>query len=61
MMIEQTQRQPTGNPPGAPRADPPEPAASVDRVEWLFRDSLRRRQLHPLMALLRRYRDQERP
>jgi hypothetical protein len=60
MMIEQSPRQPIGNPPGSPLSDPPEPAARVDRVEWLFRDSLRRRQVHPLMELVRRYRDQER-
>jgi len=61
MMIEQTPRQPTENPPVPPLAEPPEPVARVDRVDWLFRDSLRRRQVHPLMELLRRYRDQERP
>jgi len=59
MMIEQTPRQPVVNLPGAPLAEPPEAAARVDRVEWLFRDSLRRSQVHPLMELLRRYRDQE--
>jgi hypothetical protein len=37
----------------------PEPASQADRVEWLFRDSLRRRQVHPLMELLRRYRGQD--
>ncbi|MFL6625914.1 MAG: hypothetical protein ACJ8G1_05640 [Vitreoscilla sp.] len=61
MMIEHTPRHPTGNPPAAPQPEPPEPAARVDRVDWLFRDSLRRHQVHPLMELLRRYRDQERP
>jgi hypothetical protein len=55
-MIEQTPYQPAGNPPGAPMADPPEPAARLERVEWLFRESLRRRQVHPLMELVRRYR-----
>jgi len=38
-----------------PSAEP----AQGDRVEWLFRDALRRRQVHPLMELLRRYRGQE--
>jgi hypothetical protein len=61
MMIEHTPRHPPGNPPDAPLAEPTEPAARVDRVDWLFRDSLRRREVHPLMELLRRYRDQERP
>lgn len=60
MMIEQSARQSTGNPPVSPRSEVPEPAARVDRVEWLFRDSLRRHQVHPLMELVRRYRDQER-
>jgi hypothetical protein len=41
------------------QAPSPEPSARADRVEWLFRDALRRRQVHPLMDLLRRYRDQE--
>jgi len=59
MMIEQMPRQPGVNPPGAPGAEPPGQAARTDRVEWLFRDSLRRREVHPLMELLRRYRDQE--
>ena len=38
---------------------PPEPSARADRVEWLFRDALRRRQVHPLMELLRHYRGRE--
>jgi len=59
MMIEQMPRQPGVNPQGAPGAEPAEQAAPTDRVEWLFRDSLRRREVHPLMELLRRYRDQE--
>jgi len=44
---------------GPQQASPPEPPARADRVEWLFRDALRRRQVHPLMELLRRYRGQE--
>jgi len=59
MMIEQTPRQPVANPPGTPLPEPSAPAARAERVEWLFRDSLRRRQVHPLMELLRRYRGQE--
>ena len=59
MMIEQTPREHRVDPPDAPGAEPPGPAARTDRVEWLFRDSLRRSQVHPLMAVLRRYRDQE--
>jgi hypothetical protein len=26
------------------------------RIDWLFRDALRNRQVHPLMDLVRRYR-----
>ena len=36
-----------------------EPIDLLHKHEWLFRDALRRRQVHPLMELLRRYRDQE--
>jgi hypothetical protein len=38
----------------------PSPAGSREttRVDWLFRDALRRRQVHPLMDLVRRYRQQ---
>lgn len=31
------------------------------RIDWLFRDALRNRQLHPLMELVRRYREQDAP
>ena len=34
---------------------PPAPASS-SRIDWLFRDALRNRQVHPLMDLVRRYR-----
>jgi len=30
-----------------------------DRLEWLFREALRRQQVHPLRELLRRYRSRE--
>ena len=37
-----------------------EPAPAVpsrsSRIDWLFRDALRNRQVHPLMDLVRRYR-----
>ena len=53
---------PTAGAPGAPRA-PQRPAtaapAQADRIGWLFRDSLRRQQVHPLMELLRRHRGQD--
>lgn len=29
---------------------------SSSRIDWLFRDALRNRQVHPLMDLVRRYR-----
>ncbi len=44
---------------GPQQAPLPEPLARADRVDWLFRDALRRRQVHPLMEPLRRYRDRE--
>ena len=36
----------------------PAPAAPgrPSRIDWLFRDALRNRQVHPLMDLVRRYR-----
>jgi len=38
----------------------PEPAPATpdraSRIEWLFRDALRKQQVHPLMDLVRRYR-----
>ena len=36
-----------------------ETPAGDERLEWLFREALRRKQVHPLMELLRRYRSQE--
>lgn len=32
-------------------------ATDPDRVDWLFRDALRRREIHPLMRLVRAYRE----
>lgn len=45
------------------RAASPEPAPEpgAARIEWLFRDALRNRQLHPLMELVRTYRRQDTP
>lgn len=50
---------PPTNQAGPRQAPSPEPVARAGRVEWLFRDALRRRQVHPLMELLRRYRGPE--
>jgi len=38
-----------------------EPQATVHptREDWLFRDALRNQQVHPLMELVRRYREQD--
>ena len=40
-----------------------EPARAVpespSRIDWLFRDALRNRQVHPLMDLVRRYRTKD--
>lgn len=43
---------------------PPKPTASTPHdspewVAWLFRDALRNHQVHPLMELVRRYRERE--
>lgn len=53
-------------PAAAPAADPQSlmPAAPTDpdlRLEWLFRDSARRRVVHPLLALVRAYRTAQTP
>ena len=51
---------PTLEPPPALAAQPPAAAAGAPtRIDWLFRDALRQRQIHPLMELLRRYRQQD--
>jgi hypothetical protein len=44
--------------PPATAAPPTEPARGAGRIEWLFRDALRQQQMHPLMELVRRYREQ---
>lgn len=45
--------------------NPPRPAVDAtgaplpvaeQRLHWLFRDSLRRGQIHPMLAVMRRYR-----
>jgi hypothetical protein len=60
MMIEKAANHlPPADLAGARQASAPEASTRADRVDWLFRDALRRRQVHPLMELLRRYRGQE--
>jgi len=60
MMNDETATRPDPAGPAEPGQAPLAQAnEQTDRVEWLFRDALRRRQVHPLMELLRRYRDQE--
>lgn len=44
----------------SPEAEP-DPAPRAARIDWLFRDALRNRQLHPLMELVRSYRRQDTP
>lgn len=48
------------NPP-RPAVDPPAvlPPASAQRLDWLFRHSLRRGQIHPMWAVMQRYRQGE--
>ena len=41
----------------APAVDEPPQA----RLRWLFRDALRQQRFHPLMDLLRRYREEDTP
>jgi hypothetical protein len=45
--------------PAQAQAPASEKPAQGDRLAWLFRETLRRHQVHPLMELLRRYRGQE--
>lgn len=60
MMIEKAAPHlPPANQADSMQTRSPEPSARADRVDWLFRDALRRRQVHPLMELLRRYRGRE--
>lgn len=40
---------------------PPKPPAGPERTDWLFRDALQSRQVHPLMELVRRYHERDRP
>jgi len=51
----------SGEPAAPPRPAPVPGDERSRRIEWLFRDALRRRQLHPLMLLLRRYRGVDAP
>lgn len=51
-----------------PAVDPPvaKPAASTPHdspqwIDWLFRDALRHHHVHPLMELVRRYREKDVP
>jgi len=53
---------PTPDPSPAPargNAPPGGTPEAPSRIDWLFRDALRQRQIHPLMELVRRYRQQE--
>ena len=60
MMIDEVAtRTPCGNSPGSGKAPSRDTPAQGDRLEWLFRDALRRQQVHPLMELVRRYRSRE--
>ena len=34
---------------------------SPNRLDWLFRDSLRRHEVHPLLQIMRRHRSLEQP
>ena len=43
------------------QAPAPQGEDAPSRIDWLFRDALRSRQLHPLMELVRRYREQDAP
>jgi len=47
------------NPRALGESQSPQAPAGGARLEWLFRETLRRKQVHPLMELLRRYRSQE--
>ncbi len=45
----------------APKRETPKPTGSPERIDQLFRDALRNQQVHPLMDLVRRYREREMP
>jgi hypothetical protein len=51
-MSSDTTVSPAPDRPGVAAATPAE-----QRLMWLFRDSLRRQQIHPLLAVMRRYRE----
>jgi|GEM_PF-1298941 len=60
MMIDEVATcTPSGNTPGSGTVLLRDTPAQGDRLEWLFREALRRQHVHPLMELLRRYRSQE--
>jgi hypothetical protein len=63
MMIESMSPVGEGRPRDAAAvlAPEPDPAPGASRIDWLFRDALRNRQLHPLMELVRSYRRQDTP
>jgi hypothetical protein len=45
----------------APAHIEPHPTGHPTREDWLFRDALRNQTVHPLMELVRRYREQDAP
>ena len=45
----------------APPSGTSKPSASLQSIDWLFRDALRNQQVHPLMELVRRYREKDAP
>lgn len=54
--------QAAGAPASAPASEmTPAPSDPDLRLEWLFRDSARRRVVHPLLALVRAYRSVQTP
>lgn len=59
MIDEVATRTPCGNPPGSGEPQSRNTPVQGGRLEWLFREALRRQQVHPLMELMRRYRSQE--
>lgn len=45
----------------APQPGASKPHSSLQPIERLFRDALRNQQVHPLMELVRRYREKDAP
>ena len=45
----------------APRPAASTPHDSLEWIPWLFRDALRNHHVHPLMDLVRRYREKDAP